>query len=557
MIIIGDTKTFRNLLSFIIAIVFLGGCSQSEKGTETKPPNIIIIMADDLGFSDPGCFGGEIQTPNLDYLASNGIRFTQMYNCARCCPTRASLMTGKYQHRVGLARNGRNLDPDSPTVAEILSEKGYHTGMAGKWHLSRTKAVKPKMEQLKWMAHQVDYGHFAPLETYPCNRGFDEHWGVIWGVVNFFDPFSLVHNTEPITEVPENFYMTDFITNKSIDMIDQFTADEDPFFLYVAHTAPHWPLHALPEDIEKYKDIYSGGWEKLAGDRYARMIDMGLIDAERYPLPENTSGKSWKDCEQKEKEANHMAAHAAMVDRLDQGVGRIIQKLREKGEFENTLIFFLADNGASPERGYLPGFDRPGFTRDGREIDYDPFAPGSELTWGYLGDAWASAANTPWRYWKKESFEGGIHTPFIAHWPEGFKGRENTFNDGMGHVMDLLPTCLELAGVEYPDEFNGKKTTYIDGKSLLPLINEEISTTHDTIFWEHSGGRALRIGKWKIAALKGGEWELFDLSVDRTEVNNLAEEYPGRVESMNALWSEWAKHMQGYPDHLLKEKNKK
>ena len=520
----------------MLLLTFVGFSCEKDQ----PAPNIILILSDDMGFSDPGCYGGEIQTPNLDLLAENGIRFTQMYNCARCCPTRASLMTGKYQHRVGMANNGRNLDLYTPTIAEILAKNGYHTGMAGKWHLSLTQAVEPKEEQLKWMAHQADYGKFAPLETYPCNRGFDEHWGVIWGVVNYFDPFSLVHNEDPIGENPDDFYMTDFITDKSLEMIEQFTEDEDPFFLYVAHTAPHWPLHALPEDIDKYKDTYTGGWEKLSKERYNRLIDMGLIDAERYTLPENTSGKSWEECTQKEKEANHMATHAAMVDRIDQGIGKIIRKLKEKGEFDNTVIFFLADNGASYERGYPPGFDRPGYTRNGTEIDYNPFQPGSELTWGYLGNAWASASNSPWRYWKKESFEGGIHTPFIAHWPDGFKGKENTLNDGVGHVMDLLPTCLELAGAEYPDFFKGKELGPMDGTSLIPLINEGISATHDTIFWEHSGGRAVRIGDWKMAALNRGEWELFDLSIDRTEVNDLATTFPEKVEAMNALWEEWA-----------------
>ena len=536
-------NAFKKFLFNVLIIVTFSNCTSNDKYGLNERPNIIIIMADDMGFSDPGCFGGEIQTPNLNMLAANGIRFTQMYNCARCCPTRASLMTGKYQHLVGLAVNGRNLDQDAPTIAEILAENGYHTGMAGKWHLSLTRPVKPPMEQLKWLAHQVDHGPFAPLETYPCNRGFEEHWGVIWGVVNYFDPFSLVHNEEPISEVPDDFYMTDFITQKSLDMIDQFTTDKNPFFLYVAHTAPHWPLHALPEDIEKYKDTYTGGWEKLRADRYRRLLELGLIDAERHPLPENTSGKSWEDCNQKPKEANHMAAHAAMVDRLDQGIGRIVQKLKEKGEFDHTIIFFLADNGASPERGYPPGFDRPGFTRDGTEIDYNPEQPGSELTWGYIGDAWASAANTPWRYWKKESFEGGIHTPFIIHWPEGLKGKENTINHGVGHVMDILPTCLEIAGVEYPETFNDKETSPPDGNSLIPLIRQEISTTHDTLFWEHMGGRAVRIGDWKMSSLSGEEWELFDLSVDRTEMNNLAIEQPGRVKSMNVIWEEWGKKM--------------
>jgi len=533
----------KNFLFILLAAVTLCDCSLNDKTRSTDRPNIIIIMADDMGYSDPSCFGGEIHTPNLDMLASNGIRLTQMYNCARCCPTRASLMTGKYQHLVGMADNGLSLSPDAPTVAEILVQNGYHTGIAGKWHLSRTQPVQPRLEQLKWLAHQVDHGSFAPLETYPCNRGFEEHWGVIWGVVDYFDPFSLVHNEDPITEVPDDFYMTDFITNKSLEMIDQFDADEKPFFLYVAYTAPHWPLHALPEDIEKYRDTYTGGWEELRNNRYRRLLEMGIVDKEHYPLPENSSGKSWADCEQKQKESNHMAVHAAMVDRLDQGVGRIIRKLKEKGKLNNTFIIFFSDNGASYERGYPPGFDRVGFTRDGTEIEYDPEQPGSELTWGYIGDAWASAANTPWRYWKKESFEGGIHTPCIIHWPAGLKGKGNTFNNGFCHIMDLLPTCLELAGVKYPASFHKKNTVPPDGKSLIPLINGEISTTHDTLFWEHAGGRAVRIGNWKMASLKGESWELFDLSHDRTEVHNLATEQPARIESMNALWDKWAKEM--------------
>jgi arylsulfatase len=527
------------MIRMLFLLVVLISCEK-----DPPPPNIIIIMADDLGYSDPGCYGGEIETPNLDMLAENGIRFTQMYNCARCCPTRASLMTGKYQHRVGMARNGRNLDQNSPTVAEILQAHGYHTGMAGKWHLSLTQPVQPEEEQLKWMAHQADYGNFAPLETYPCNRGFDEHWGVIWGVVNFFDPFSLVHNEEPLDEVPEDFYMTDFISDKSVELIEKFTRDGQPFFLYVSHTAPHWPLHALPEDIDKYRDTYADGWDLLREKRYRRLIDLGLIDEKRYPLPDNSSGKVWKACTQKEKEANHMAAHAAMVDRMDQGIGRIIRALKEKEKFENTVIFFLADNGASYERGYPPGFDRPGYTREGFPIDYDPFHPGSELTWGYLGDAWASAVNSPWRYWKKESFEGGIHTPFIIHWPEGLRGLENTLNHGVGHVMDLLPTCLELAGVDYPEIFRGRNPGHLDGKSLIPMIMDEVSDIHDTLFWEHSGGRAVRIGDWKMAALKGEPWELFDLSTDGTEVMDLAEAYPPRAKTMANLWEEWAKKME-------------
>lgn len=524
----------------------IGGCSGTN-APDPPRPNIIVIMTDDMGYSDPGCYGGEIKTPNIDLLAENGIRFTQMYNCARCCPSRASLLTGKYPHQVGLARNGQNLSMDAPTIAEVLREAGYRTGMAGKWHLSRTKALPMKDDQLKWLAHQRDSGVFAPLETYPSNRGFEEHWGVIWGVVDYFDPFSLVHNETAIKEVPEDFYITDFITEKSVEMIETFSRGKDPFFLYVAHTAPHWPLHALPEDIEKYRDTYKGGWDKVRNDRYRRMVEMGLIDSLLYPLPPNSSGKSWDECLDKEKEANHMAAHAAMVDRVDQGIGKILEKLREKGMYDNTLIFFLSDNGASYERGYPPGFDRPGETRGGETIDYDPFVPGSQTTWGYIGNAWASAINTPFRFWKKESYEGGACTPFIVHWPAGLKGMKNSVNRGVAHVMDILPTCIELAGTEYPVSINGQQTSPVEGASLIPLLNKKIPSTHDTLYWEHEGGKAIRIGDWKMAALKNQPWELFDLGKNRTETGDLSALYPDKVKEMNKLWEAWAERV-GVPE---------
>lgn len=537
----------RNFIGILVITIWITGCREKNKtGLSSKRPNIVVIMADDLGYSDIGCYGGEIQTPNLDGLAANGVRFTQYYNAARCCPTRASLLTGKYPHQVGLARNGQTLSRDAATIAEILLDNGYHTGMAGKWHLSRTQKLEDPEEQLRWLSHQKDSSVFAPLESYPSNRGFEEHWGVIWGVVNFFDPFSLVHNEEEIKDVPEDFYMTDFITDKSIEMVEQFSEDEKPFFLYVAHTAPHWPLHALPEDIEKYKGVYDKGWDKLREKRYKGIVEQGLIDPKIAPIAMNESGIQWDNCTEQDWEVKHMEAHAAMVDRMDQGIGRLIEKLKETGEFENTLIFFLADNGASPERGYKPGFDRPGHTRNGEEIIYPHQKydrPGDEKTWGYLGAPWAGAINAPFRYWKKESFEGGNCTPFIVHWPAGLKGKENTINHGVGHVIDILPTCLELASADYPDQVNGLETTPPEGNSMLPLINNTITTTHDTLFWEHMGGRALRIGDWKIAALKGGDWELFNLAEDRTETKNLAKEVPEKVKEMEAVWNAYYKRI--------------
>jgi len=523
---------------YLLAVLVFAGCSSNTKEElkQTKP-NIVIILADDLGYSDIGCYGGEIHTPNLDGLAAEGVRFSQFHNASKCCPTRASLLTGKYPHQVGLDKNRQALSRNAATIAEVLKANGYHTGMSGKWHLSKTEGLPNKEDQLLWLSHRKDTSIFAPLESYPCNRGFEEHWGIIWGVADYFDPFSLVHNEEEIKEVPDDFYITDFITDKSIEMVESFSKKDKPYFLYVAYTAPHWPLHALPEDIAKYKGVYDDGWDKLREKRYQGLIEQGIIDPAIAPLAKNESGKVWADCERKEWEAAHMETHAAMVDRMDQGIGRLIQKLKETGEYDNTMIIFLADNGASPERGYSPGFDRPGQNREGEEIVYNTFErPGPELTWGLLGNVWAGAINAPFRYWKKESFEGGNCTPFIVHWPAGLKGKENTINQGVGHVIDIFPTCLELADAEYPAEINGLKTTSVEGKSLIPLLNGEITTTHDTLFWELEGGRALRIDDWKISALDKGEWELFNMANDRTETYNLATEMPEKVKEMEAVW---------------------
>jgi len=520
----------------------LAGCPPAGEN-QTERPNIMIIMTDDMGYSDLGCYGGEIETPNIDQLAQKGIRFTQMYNAARCCPSRASLLTGHYAQNAGIDGMGVNLARNTPTIAEVLKENGYHTGMTGKWHLSKTRPLDDHEAQLNWLANRTDHGPFAPPETYPSNRGFQEHWGVIWGVVNFFDPFSLVHNEEPIKEIPDDFYFTDFISDKTVDLLDFYSRDNDPFFLYVAHAAPHWPLHALARDIEKYRNVYTDGWEVLRKERYERMVDMGLIDRDTYPLPENSSGWSWDDCEEKDYEAANMATHAAMIDRVDQGVGRIVQKLKETGQYENTIIMVLSDNGASYERGYPPGFDRPGFTRDSVMIEYGADEPGPETTWNYIGDAWASAINTPFRYWKMESYHGGIATPFIVHWPAGLEGQENSINRSVTHINDVLPTCLELAGTRYPESIHGEETMEPAGKSLLPLLYGDTGSIHDTLYWEHQGGRAIRIGDWKLTALPDEPWKLFNLSVDMTETTDLSKDYPEKVEEMDQTWEVWAEEL--------------
>ncbi|HEV56495.1 MAG TPA: arylsulfatase [Phycisphaerales bacterium] len=533
----------------LVGLSLGAGCSGALRAGGAKRPNIVIIMADDMGFSDVGCFGGEIATPNLDRLAAGGLRFTQFYNCARCCPTRASLLTGQYPHQVGLTVNGRSLTRNGLTIAEALRRAGYRTGMAGKWHLSLTPVLPDAERHQAWLDHRYDPQQpFAPLETYPVNRGFDKHYGVIWGVINHFDPFSLVEGTEPVRSVPEDYYFTDAITDKAVDYIQDWAGRSEPFFLYVAHCAPHWPLHARPEDIAKYKDTYKAGWDQLRADRYRRQVATGLFDAEHTPLPPvQTRGRSWETLsdEQKAFEARKMAVHAAMVDRVDQSTGRILEALGRAGQLDNTVIFFLSDNGASPEIMHGPGYDRTGHTRDGTPVMYDT-SPiellGSERTYMGIGTPWASASNTPFRYWKQESFDGGCHTPLIVHWPTGLKTPPGAVCSQVGHVMDLMPTCLELAGATYPDSYEGHALTPLMGKSLGPVLRGRTRDGYEALFFEHVGGRAVRMGDWKLVAFSRTQdrWELYNLADDLTETRDLAAQHPDRVRAMAAAWGQWA-----------------
>jgi arylsulfatase len=454
-------------------------------------------------------------------------------------------MTGQYPHKVGLAENGRDLTRNGITIAEALGQAGYQTAMAGKWHLSRTVPLTDRKLHQRWLDHRYDPGHpFAPLETYPANRGFDRHYGVIWGVIDYFDPFSLVDGTESVKDVPDDYYFTDAVTKKSVEYIQQFSQTDKPFFLYVAHCAPHWPLHARPEDIAKYKDTYKAGWEKLRRERYQRMLKTGLFEKENTPLPPiQDRGRKWQQLSEEEKDfqAAKMSVHAAMIDRIDQGVGDIVGALKATGRLENTVIFFLSDNGASPEVPQQPGYDRSSQTRNGRKIRYKGIIePGSETTYTGIGPAWASASNTPFRYWKKESYEGGCHTPLIIHWPKGLKAKPGSITQQAGHVMDIMPTCLELAGAGYPARYKGRKLTALNGKSLLLIVAGGKRKGHDRIFFEHMGGRAIRIGNWKLVALKDEPWRLYNLAKDRTETNDLAEEHPERVRTMIAEWEKWA-----------------
>ena len=515
---------------------------------EDRRPNIMVIMVDDMGYSDLGCFGGEIHTPNLDGLANNGMRFTQFFNAGRSCPSRAALMTGLYAQQAGIMAMGQSLNTECVTIPEVLKTAGYHTAMTGKWHLSLTQGIGNNADQMAWLSHQNTFNNrpFAPIETYPCNRGFDEHWGTIWGVVNHFDPFSLVHNEDPIytDAIPSDFYSTDFITDKTIDLIDDLSAKEEPFFMYVAYNAPHWPLHAKPEDIKKYDGMYDEGWDVMREKRYARMVELGLISPEQTPVSRNESGRLWENETDKEFQAANMEVHAAMIDCVDQGVGRIIQKLKETGEYDNTIIIFSSDNGASSENYGIGEFDRHDRTRDGQMVTHDSRTPGDQLSYNYLGTGWAGAINTPFRYWKAESFHGGIAAPTIVHWPAGMKSGKGSIVNEPCHFIDIMPTCIALAGAEYPSTYNGHsiKPLAAEGRSLLPLISGEGEWNGErTLFWEHENGRAVRVGNWKMTSLRNGGWQLFDLSTDYSETNNVAAEHPDKVREMKTLWNNWAK----------------
>lgn len=556
-------RTQLQLLFIAIAITICGCSVSAERDNKNDDrPNIIIIMADDLGYSDVGCYGGEINTPAIDGLAKNGLRFTQFYNSARCCPTRASMLTGLYPHLAGVGAmthdNGSPgyrgyLTENTVTIAEVLRQAGYHTGMVGKWHVSQTKEL-PKEEQLKWLAHQIEQPEFSPVGQYPVSRGFEKYYGNVWGVVDYFDPFSLVNGTEPVKSVPENYYHTTAIGDSAIAYVDQFARDDKPFFLYVAHTAPHWPLHALEEDISKYQDTYKAGWEVIRKARYERMIDMGLFDEKSTPLsPWMFPERRWEDNPNKDFDARAMAVHAAMIDRMDQTIGKLLKKLEDKGELDNTLIFFLSDNGTSSERPsrYGPGFDRAGSTRSGQTVafpvDKDAL-PGPQTVMSGIGPEWASVGSTPFRYFKAKLHEGGMATPFIVHWPQKIKNA-GAISRHPAHVMDIMATCLEVSGASYPETFDGRTITPTTGRSFLAAILHETAQPHEVIFWEHLGAAALRQGDWKLVRQgKKASWELYNLANDKTEVNNLAESDPEKVRDMTLIWEEMAQKQNVFPN---------
>ena len=527
-----------------LAGALLSGCGTSPSTTETADdrPNFVLVMADDMGWSDIGCYGGEIRTPNLDALAADGLRFTQFYNTARCCPTRASLLTGRYPHQAGVGHMVYDagfesyrgeLDRGSATMAEALGDAGYATAMSGKWHVTHNlgeprKRIEPA-ERTNW----------------PVDRGFDWFYGTIHGAGSFFDPVTLARGNDYIERDREDFHYTDRINEEAAAFISGHAAsgDDRPFLLYVAHTAPHWPLHAREADIEACAGRYDAGWDALRLERLERQEAMGLVDEGWSLTDRDRRVKPWGEVEHPEWQARRMEVYAAQVEQLDRGIGTIVEALRETGELEDTVFVFIADNGGCAEEitSRWGSLSIPDETHDGRTVvrGNDPaIMPGDDETYQSYGIPWANLSNTPFRRYKHHVHEGGIASPCIVHWPAGIDA-SGELRATPGHVIDLMPTFLDLAGVDAPTEIAGRPVASIEGLSLAPAFDGG-SIDRDAIYWEHEGNRAVRQGRWKLVARHGGDWELYDLVADRTETDDLAPRHPERVARMAAMYDAWA-----------------
>lgn len=528
-------------------------------------PNIVLIMSDDMGFSDLGCYGSEINTPHLDQLADHGLRFTQFYNTARCCPTRAALLTGVYQHQAGIGlMTGDSQLPgyrgelgrDVVSIAEALSGAGYRRYMAGKWHV--TRHVSPKGPQYNW----------------PLQRGFEKFYGTIIGAGSFYDPATLCRGNTFITPVndpqyrPKTYYYTHAINDNAVTFLKQH-ADEspdDPFFLYVAHTAAHWPMHALPDDIAKYKGQYDKGFAPIRETRLAKMKTLGLVTADTKLSPQSDD---WEKVEDKPWEARNMEVYAAMIDSMDQGIGRIVAELKRQGKLDNTIIIFLQDNGGcaegygrnTPKKGYATDLKPlgpddlqrniwpPMQTRDGRPLKTGPgVMAGPEDTFIGYGRGWANVSNTPFREYKHFAHEGGISTPLIVHWPKGIDpSRNGKLEDQPGHVIDIMATCVDLAGGVYPEKFGEHEIIPVEGVSLRPAFSGKPLERTDALYFEHHLNCAIRDGDWKLVCkghsgreVKDFAWELYNMQTDRAELQNVADKHPEKVEKLLAQWEEWA-----------------
>jgi arylsulfatase len=504
---------------------------------ERARPDLVVIMADDMGFSDLGCYGGEVATPNLDKLASEGLRFTQFYNAARCCPTRAALLSGMYPHQVGIGHMVEDLglpayrgdlDRNRPTLAEILRTAGYRTAMTGKWHLTPPPPAGPR-------------------HNWPRQRGFERFFGIIASVRSYFDPPTLTWDDTAIEAAPGS-YLTDTISNCAVEFVHDLARGDAPFFLYVAYTAPHWPLHALAGDIAaaraRSQEGYERGWDQLRASRHQRMISLGIVDPRWGLSPRDADAPAWSDASERAWQTERMVVYAAMIARMDRGIGRILDELRARGVEKNTLVLFLADNGGCAEE-IVPEWRNPFPVRSPggvpSQVGNDPAVrPGPAEVFQSYGVAWANASNTPFRRFKHWVHEGGIATPLIARWPAGITRPPGSLTSEVGHVIDVPVTCLDVAGVAYPDNHQGRALAPAEGRSLRPLFTGQPWTGNDALYWEHEGNRAVRQGRWKVVAPDPRGWELYDMEADRTELHDLAAAHPDVVRALAAQYDRWA-----------------
>jgi arylsulfatase A-like enzyme len=490
-------RDFLRTIGFGMASLMVPKVFSSEFGRGR--PNIVLILADDMGFSDLGCYGGEIETPNLNRLAAEGLRFSQFYNCAKCAPTRTSILTGLYHQQTDV-KEAKNC----VTIAEVLHRAGYTTLAAGKWHVGST----------------------------PLDRGFDRYFGMLGGSCSYFVPDETFRlNRKPFKTNDKNFYTTNAFTDYALKFLDEAGTQDKPFFLYLAYNAPHYPLHALPEDIEKYKGKYMEGWDVIRQERYERLVKLGLID-KKWAMSARGADRHrsfsdippWEQVEEKRAEDLNMAVYAAMVDRMDQNIGRILNKLKELDAEDNTLIMFLSDNGGCP------------YERNRTE----DIPPGPAESYRTYDSPWANVSNTPFRLYKRFNHEGGNATPFIARWPALIR-EKGAITHQVGHIIDVMATCLEVARTRYPSRVRGRRIIPLEGKSLLPILAGLKRKGHDALFWEYTRNKAVRKGKWKLVTVGDNPWQLYDMEADRTEQHNLASKMPEKVKELAGLYEEWAK----------------
>lgn len=490
------------LRSLLVLGLFVASRTCLAADVADTRPNIILIMADDLGFADLGCYGSEIETPRLDALAKSGMRMSQFYNTAKCHSSRVSLLTGLYCDQAGKESLSRGT-----TIARQLGQAGYFTAMTGKWH----------------------------LKNQPTDHGFQRYFGHLSGATNFFtgdNTFRL--NGNPWNDFGDDFYTTVANTDFAIKFVDEAVEEERPFFLYVAHNAPHYPLQAMKADYEKYKGRYAIGWDAVRDARHAKQTELGILAGEPITqLPRPHYIPAWEDlsAEDQEWEGNRMAAFAAMVDRLDHEVGRLVDHVESIGKLENTLVMFVSDNGACP-------FER---TR-GKELQ--PYDPASYWTYD---TGWAHVGNVPFRYYKQNNHEGGIASPAIFHWPAGLKAKPGSINRSQGHLIDLMATCLDVGQADYATEVDGRKIEPLMGRSLAPVFAGQDRESADYLYFHFGPNRALRQGDWKIASLRTGPWELFNMRTDRNEANDLASQHPERVREMATKWRKIARDIDRAP----------